>query len=81
MKMIIKNGTIVTASEMYEADIEADDGIITKIEKNMETSLMQLVNIYFREELIPMFISNILIIRIISKMVQGQPLLEELQLF
>ena len=38
MKMIIKNGTIVTASEMYEADIEADDGIITKIEKNMETS-------------------------------------------
>ena len=31
MKKIIKNGTIVTASDTYRADIEINDGVITSI--------------------------------------------------
>ena len=31
MKKIIKNGTIVTATDTYKADIEINDGVITQI--------------------------------------------------
>lgn len=36
MKLLIKNGTIVTASDMYKGDIYAEDGIIKEIGSNIQ---------------------------------------------
>ena len=37
MKLVVKNGTIVTASDIYTADIEVQDGTITQIAKLVDT--------------------------------------------
>ncbi len=44
MKKIIRNGTIVTASETYQADILICDGIISSIGKNIEEDGAQIID-------------------------------------
>ena len=38
MKMIIKGGTVVTASESFKADVAVSDGIITAIGEGLDTT-------------------------------------------
>ena len=38
MSLLIKNGTIVTASDIYEGDIYIDEGIIKEIGVNIDKS-------------------------------------------
>ena len=38
MKLLIKNGKIITSNKIFHADILSDDGIITQIDKNISTA-------------------------------------------
>ena len=44
MAVIIKNGTIVTDTDTFESDILIEEGIITKIDKNIENKDAELID-------------------------------------
>ena len=44
MELLIKNGTIVTAQESYQADIAVDQGIIVQIGKNLDIKADKIVD-------------------------------------
>jgi dihydropyrimidinase len=39
MKMLVKGGTLVTASEIYQSDVLIDDGLITLIGKDLDSAV------------------------------------------
>lgn len=44
MKLLIKNGTIVTTSDIYKGDIYVEDGIIKEIGSNIECIANEIIN-------------------------------------
>ena len=44
MKKIIKNGVVVTATDTYKADIEINDGIITRIGQNLHADDAEVID-------------------------------------
>ncbi|MDG6928603.1 MAG: dihydropyrimidinase [Nitrososphaerota archaeon] len=42
--LIVKNGTVVTASESFRADVKAEDGVITKIASSMDEDADRMVD-------------------------------------
>ena len=44
MDLLIKNGTIVTASEMFEADVAVEDGKIAAIGRNLQVTAREVVD-------------------------------------
>lgn len=45
MDLLIKNGTVVTASEMFEADVAVKDGKIAAIGRNLEMMVRKVVDV------------------------------------
>ena len=45
MDLLIKNGTIVTAGEMVEADLAVKDGVIAAIGKNLDVTADKTVDV------------------------------------
>ena len=45
MDLLLKGGTVVTATESYEADVAVKDGKIAAVGRNLEMSAKQVVDV------------------------------------